>query len=206
MSVMKINDKIYDIKESVVFSKTTGQFGGLSNMAAGYSLFVNEVNIANSEILYQCCRFPLFPKLQQDIIAIENPMEAKTIARKHDNYSRQDWEDIKVDMMRWCLRVKLVQNFDKFSKLLKETENKAIVEYSAKDSFWGAMPTEKGKLQGKNVLGRLLMELRETVVKQNDKIESVSPLTIPAFLLFNFPIEAVHSTEYSIEDLDNVYA
>ncbi|KHJ36799.1 swarming motility protein YbiA [Pedobacter glucosidilyticus] len=203
---MKINDKIYDIKESVVFSKTTGQFGGLSNMAAGYSLFVNEVNIANSEILYQCCRFPLFPKLQQDIIAIENPMEAKTIARKHDNYSRQDWEDIKVDMMRWCLRVKLVQNFDKFSKLLKETENKAIVEYSAKDSFWGAMPTEKGKLQGKNVLGRLLMELRETVVKQNDKIESVSPLTIPAFLLFNFPIEAVHSTEYSIEDLDNVYA
>lgn len=203
---MKINDKVYDINECVVFSKTTGPFGGLSNMAAGYSLFVNEINIANTEILYQCCRFPLFPKLQQDIIAIENPMEAKTIARKYDSYTRQDWEDVKVDIMRWCLRVKLVQNFDKFSKLLKETENKAIVEYSTKDSFWGAMPTEKGKLQGKNVLGRLLMELRETVVKQNDKIDSVYPLTIPAFLLFNFPIEVVHSTEYSIEDLDNVYA
>jgi hypothetical protein len=203
---MKINDKVYNINECVVFSKTTGPFGGLSNMAAGYSLFVNEVNITNSEILYQCCRFPLFPKLQQDIIAIENPMEAKTIARKYDSYTRQDWEDVKVDMMRWCLRVKLVQNFDKFSKLLKDTENKAIVEYSTKDSFWGAKPVENGKLQGKNVLGRLLMELRETVVKQNDKIDSVSPLTIPAFLLFNFPIEVVHSTEYIIEDLDNVYA
>ncbi|MFD2554583.1 NADAR family protein [Sphingobacterium tabacisoli] len=203
---MNIKEKIYNISDSVVFSKTTAAFGGLSNMASGYSLFVNEVNIANSEILYQICRFPLFPKLQEDIISLENPMEAKALARKYEKYTRQDWENVKVDIMRWCLQVKLIQNEDTFSELLKSTGDKAIVEYSAKDPFWGAVPTENGKLQGKNVLGRLLTEVREIIVKQNQKLEMVSPLTIPAFLLFNYPIEAVHTAEYSVEDLDNVYA
>lgn len=203
---MNIKEKIYNISECAVFSKTTAAYGGLSNMASGYSLFVNEINIANSEILYQCCRFPLFPKLQQDIILIENPMEAKALARKFDKYTRQDWEHVKVDIMRWCLHVKLIQNTETFSNLLLSTEDRSIVEYSTKDSFWGAIPTEKGKLQGKNVLGRLLMEIRETVVKQNQKLEIVPPLSIPAFLLFNNPIETVHTSEYSIEDLDDVYA
>jgi ribA/ribD-fused uncharacterized protein len=203
---MKISNKIYNITECAVFSKTTGQFGGLSNMAAGYSLFVNEINIANAELLYQSCRFPLFPKIQKDIITIESPMEAKAIARKYHNYSRQDWDLVKVDVMRWCLKVKLAQNYNTFSTLLKNTGNKPIVEYSNKDPFWGAMPTEKGILAGKNVLGRLLTEIRETIVKKSNKLERVSPLSIPAFLLFNFPIEVVHSSEYSIEDLDDVYA
>lgn len=203
---MNIKEKIYNISECAVFSKTTAVYGGLSNMASGYSLFVNEINIANSEILYQCCRFPLFPKLQQDIISIENPMEAKALARKFDKYTRQDWEHVKVDIMRWCLQVKLIQNTETFSGLLLSTEDRSIVEYSTKDSFWGAIPTEKDKLQGKNVLGRLLMEIRETVVKQNQKLEIVPPLSIPAFLLFNNPIETVHTSEYSIEDLDDVYA
>lgn len=203
---MNIKEKIYNISECAVFSKTTAAYGGLSNMASGYSLFVNEINIANSEILYQCCRFPLFPKLQQEIISIENPMEAKALARKFDKYTRQDWEHVKVDIMRWCLQVKLIQNTETFSDLLLSTEDRSIVEYSTKDSFWGAIPTEKGKLQGKNVLGRLLMEIRETIVKQSQKLEIVPPLSIPAFLLFNNQIEAVHTSEYSIEDLDDVYA
>lgn len=202
---MRISDKVYSKDECIVFSKTSGPFGGLSNMAPGYSLFVNEINIANTEILYQCCRFPLFPKVQREMISIENPMDAKRIARKYDKYTRQDWDYVRVDIMRWCLKVKLVQNFDVFSELLAKTNNKPIVEYSVKDPFWGAIPYEKGTLQGKNVLGRLLMELRETK-KTNKKMESVDPLTIPAFLLFNNPIDVVHSTEYNIEDLDNVYA
>lgn len=56
---MKISERTYNKNEVITFSKTTGKFGGLSNMAPGYSLFVNETNIANTEILYQACRFPL---------------------------------------------------------------------------------------------------------------------------------------------------
>src|SRR2546426_7568195 len=37
----------------------------------------------------------------------------------------------------------------------------SIVEDSRKDDFWGAKASDEGTLVGMNVLGRLLMELRE---------------------------------------------
>ncbi|MDP2452491.1 MULTISPECIES: hypothetical protein [unclassified Kaistella] len=48
----------YQKSNSITFAKTDGRFGGLSNMAPGYPLFINEVNIQSVEILYQACRFP----------------------------------------------------------------------------------------------------------------------------------------------------
>lgn len=203
---MKISERTYNKKEVITFSKITGEFGGLSNMASGYSLFVNEINIANTEILYQVCRFPLFPKIQKEIISQSNPMEAKKISRKYIQYSRQDWDLVKFDVMRWCLQIKLLQNFEKFSKLLIKTDDTPIVEFSMKDSVWGATPISKDLLKGKNALGRLLMEIREIYVKNSIEMEFINPLNIPAFLLFDLPINRVHKPEFVIEDLDNIYA
>ena len=203
---MKINERTYLKKEVIAFSKTTGEFGGLSNMAAGYSLFVNEINIANTEILYQACRFPLFPKIQEELILQSNPMEAKAISRKYAQYTRQDWELVKFDVMRWCLQVKLLQNLEHFSELLVRTQNSPIVEFSMKDAVWGAVPDGKDCLKGKNALGRLLMELRELYLKKSFDTDTVQSLNIPAFLLFNIPINKVHKPEFVISDLDEIYA
>lgn len=203
---MKISERTYLKNEVITFSKTTGEFGGLSNMAAGYSLFVNEINIANTEILYQACRFPLFPDIQQKIISHSNPMEAKEISRKYIQYTRQDWEAVKFDIMRWCLHVKLLQNLERFSALLSSTQNMPIVEFSMRDAVWGAVPDGKEFLRGKNALGRLLMELREIYLENNFETETVKSLNIPGFLLFNIPIDKVHKPEFSISDLDDIYA
>ena len=63
------NNIITYYKHQVIsFAKTTGKFGGLSNMAADYVLFVNEINIPNVEALYQACKFPLYPEIQRQII------------------------------------------------------------------------------------------------------------------------------------------
>lgn len=203
---MKISERTYNKKEVITFSKTTGKFGGLSNMASGYSLFVNETNIANTEILYQACRFPLFPKIQEEVISHSNPMEAKEISRKYIQYSRQDWDVVKFDIMKWCLQIKLLQNFGKFSDLLLSTDDTPIVEFSMKDSVWGAIPISRDLLKGKNALGRLLMEIRESYAKRRIEMDHVSPLNIPAFLLFDQPIDKAHKPEFVIEDLDDVYA
>jgi ribA/ribD-fused uncharacterized protein len=203
---MKISERTYNKNEVLTFSKTTGKFGGLSNMAAGYSLFVNETNIANSEILYQACRFPLFPIIQEEIISQTNPMDAKEISRKYNQFTRQDWETVKFDVMRWCLQIKLIQNFEKFSELLLSTEDNIIVEYSTKDSTWGAMPVGTDTLRGKNALGRLLMEIREVHLKSSEELEYVKPLNIPAFLLFDNPIDKAYKPEFVIHDLDDIYA
>jgi ribA/ribD-fused uncharacterized protein len=199
---MKITERIYDSSQVITFSNTKGIFGGLSNMAPQYSLFVNEVNIPNSEVLYQICRFPLFPEIQAEIVAQKSPMEAKMISRKYMDYTRQDWEIVKFEVMKWCLKVKLIQNWDTFGDLLRKTGDKTIVEYSTKDKVWAASPAENGLLKGKNALGRLLMDLRETVVKPNQRPYYIESLPIPAFLLFNVPIAKVFGTEYYLEDFE----
>ena len=86
--------------------------------------------------------------------------------------------------MRWCLRVKLAQNWEKFSELLLDTGDRPIVEESRKDNFWGAKPTDEFTLVGMNVLGRLLMELRETIkAEKSERLFRVEPLAIPEFKL-----------------------
>lgn len=207
LCVMKFSQREYKANEAVTFAKTDGKFGGLSNMAPGYTLFVNEINIQSSELLYQACRYPLFPQIQEEIIRTKNPMDGKRISRKYSKYTRQDWDSVKFKVMKWCLEVKLIQNYTKFTELLESTDDRSIVEYSANDSLWGACPKSEGLLIGVNALGRLLMELRDKVKSgQLIKESTVQPLNIPAFLLFNKSISEIHNDDYFIHDLDEIYA
>lgn len=184
--------RTYERAASVVFLKTNEAFGGLSNMAGGYPLRVNGVRILTSEALYQACRFPHLPDAQRSIIEQRSPMTAKMKSKPHRKNSRADWDRVRVKIMRWCLRVKLAQNWRKFSELLLETGDRAIVEQSRKDDFWGAKPVDDNTLVGMNVLGRLLMELRESVkTETRETLCFVEPLAIPDFLLGGEPIGVV---------------
>lgn len=192
--------RIYNTKDSIVFGKTDGPFGGLSNMAPGYPLFINDNIIPTAEALYQAMRYPLFPDIQHEIIIQNSPMTAKMISKKYRDKTRQDWDDIRVKIMRWVLEVKLSQNWTKFSTLLKETGNKAIIEYSAKDQFWGAQKDADGQLTGTNALGRLLMEIRQKYVLNNQKPECISPVNITGFMLFGYEIDTICNEDYFVTD------
>jgi type I restriction enzyme S subunit len=48
--------------------------------------------------------------------------------------------------------VKLAQNWKEFSRLLLATGDRAIVEESRKDDFWGAKVVDGNTLTGTNVL------------------------------------------------------
>ena len=65
---VKLTNRIYRIDECIVFAKTSEPFGGLSNMAPGYPLFINDNIIPSSEALYQAMRYSLFPSIQHEII------------------------------------------------------------------------------------------------------------------------------------------
>jgi type I restriction enzyme S subunit len=181
----------YDPAASVVFLKTNERFGGLSNMAPGFPLRVNGVRIRTSEALYQACRFPHLPDVQRKIIDEHSPMTAKMRGKPFRKDSRPDWDAVRTKIMRWCLRVKLAQNWHEFGRLLLATGERPIVEQSRKDDFWGAMVTEDGSLVGMNVLGRLLMELREQLKGDEASLRSIKPLAIPDFLLLQQPIEMI---------------
>jgi ribA/ribD-fused uncharacterized protein len=163
-------------------------------MASGYPLQINGVRVLTTEALYQACRFPHLPEIQLEIIGQHSPMTAKMKSKPHRKDSRPDWDDVRYKVMRWCLRVKLAQNYEEFGRLLLATRDRPIVEQSRKDDYWGAkLADEAGDtLIGQNVLGRLLMELREKL-KEDSKgaLITVSPLEIPDFLLLGRPIETV---------------
>ncbi len=183
--------RTYNRKDSVVFRKTDEPFGGLSNMAGGYPIHVHGVRILTSEALYQACRFPHLPDVQRLIIGQISPMTAKMRSKPYRKDSRPDWDQVRVRIMRWSLRMKLANNWNTFSALLLKTGERPIVEESRKDDFWGAKVVDDGDtLVGMNVLGRLLMELREQVKQQGrDAALDIAPPDIPQFLLFGQPIE-----------------
>ena len=184
--------RTYDPAASIVFLKTKERFGGLSNMAPGFPLKVNGIRIRTSEALYQASRFPHRPDVQRQIIEERSPMTAKMRSKPFLKETRSDWYVVRVKIMRWCLRVKLAQNWCEFGRLLQATADYPIVEQSRKDDFWGAKTVEDGTLLGMNVLGRLLMELREQLnADTSESLKVVKPLSIPEFLFCRKPIETV---------------
>lgn len=185
--------RTYLRSECVIVRRTKEDFGGLSNMAAGFPLAVNGVRIRTSEALYQACRFPHLPELQRSIIGQHSPMTAKMKGKPFLQETRPDWDTVKFKIMRWCLRVKLAQNFDAFGRLLLATKDRPIVEQSNKDDYWGArIAPDEETLTGQNVLGRLLMELRERLKQEgSDRLTAVAPLPIADFLLLGRPIKTV---------------
>lgn len=84
--------------------------------------------------------------------------DAKAIARQHNADVRKDWDDIRVDVMREILRIKIEQHPYVKRKLL-ETEAREIIENSPHDAFWGRGVDWKGT----NWLGKLWMELRAEI-------------------------------------------
>lgn len=185
---------IYDSDvDYVAFRKTKEAFGGLSNMAAGYPLRVNGIDIRTSEALYQALRFPSHPEIQKKIIAHPSPMAAKMLGKPHrKNCNRPDWDDVRVAVMGWCLRVKLSQNWDKFWALLDSTGGRAIVEHSHRDAFWGAV-SEGDALVGRNVLGTSLTVLRDAVREGVlTRADAIAPPPIADFKLYGKDIGTIH--------------
>ena len=194
-----IEDRIYSKKDIISFAKIADEWGLFSNVHYG-ALFVNETLIPSVEALYQSCKYPLYPNIQKEILSQDNAMKAKNISRQYIRYQRQDWEDVKFQIMRWCLMVKLIQEWDNLAPLLLKTKGLPIVEYSKKDALWGAMPYGNDKLKGKNILGRLLMDIRDKYILTNEKPQFIPPLQISAFQLYGVNIGRVYSTEYYEED------
>jgi ribA/ribD-fused uncharacterized protein len=169
-------------------------------MASGYPLIVNDVKILSAEALYQACRYPDYPEYQKEIFKEKSPMSAKMISKKYYKNSRADWESVRVEIMRWSLRVKLSQNFAKFGRLLETTYGKHIVEETPKEKFWGATKQDNEKLIGTNALGRLLMELRECYYSEHRyTLLTVQVPNIPNFKLYGKNIGAISEVEKFIQ-------
>lgn len=180
---------MYELTQCAIIDESS-KFAGLSNVVLGYPLVVNGVSISTVEALYQACRYPEQPPIQQYIIDEVDGIAAKRRSRQFTAQTRSDWSEVRVPIMRWCLQVKLAQHGQTFGRLIRATGDRSIVEISDVDDFWGVVPAEADRGRGASVLGRLLMELRETLIlSAGDTIQVVRPCTIPNFIFLGQPIE-----------------
>lgn len=154
--------------KAAVFCRARDPFGGLGNMAGGFGFTDPETGLrwSSSEAWYQAQRFPHLPEVQEEIRLASNGFMAKKVAHDHVRDSRKDWLDVNVAMMMRALELK-AQN-PRFVQELLSTGDCDIVEYSARDEFWGAKPRQDKTLFGANILGQLLMQLRARLAPSRD--------------------------------------
>ena len=135
-----------------MFSKVAGPLGELGNF---YPL-PNPAEALDrrwrtSEAHYQALKFPSRPDVQESMSEAEKPILAKEMGRSAS--IRPDWDDVRVDAMRYVLRVKREANRQLIDEALKSTCTLPIVEVSHHgDDCWGAVP-RGDKYVGHNVLG-----------------------------------------------------
>jgi len=94
-----------------------------------------------------------------EIATLEKPGDSKRYGNKIK--LRDDWEDVKIEIMKEGLRQKF--SIGHLRVKLKLTGNHKLIEGNYwHDNFWGICSCQKCKnIKGKNWLGILLMEIRD---------------------------------------------
>ena len=124
-----------------------------------------------SEHLYQAAKFSRNSAVQGLIANAPSAREAARLGRDPGHPIDPNWTARRVDAMRWVLRVKREANRSLVDAELARTDNRPIVEFSTRDTFWGAGPRDD-YLVGMNRLGRLWMELRRQLRDGDDASRS----------------------------------
>lgn len=140
--------------ETINFYSVTEPYGEFSNFA-GYPIQLGGKTWPTSEHYFQAQKFE-DEAYQKQIRSERSPMIAARLGRSRKVKIRRDWESIKVAVMRAAVMAKFSQ-YEELKTLLLSTGDAKLVEHTENDSYWG----DGGDGSGKNMLGRLLMEVRE---------------------------------------------
>ncbi|KAI9099524.1 hypothetical protein DFS34DRAFT_617868 [Phlyctochytrium arcticum] len=104
----------------------------------------------------------------------DSPVKATQFGRNRTYRLRPDWDieytdangkitKTKIEVMRKAVRAKFTQHLYLKEQLL-DTAGKNIVEHTKNDSYWG----DGGDGSGTNMLGKLLVELRDELLQEAD--------------------------------------
>ena len=117
----------------------------------------NGIKYKNNEAAFQSAKIIS----GKEMFANLDPSSAKKLGRKVQ--LRNDWEDVKDEVMYEICKAKFSQNLGLKRRLL-ETDNEYLEEGTTgwHDNIWGNCSCEKCKnIPGENKLGKILMRVRE---------------------------------------------
>lgn len=153
--------------EVTMIDSFRGKYSFLSNFHSLQFAYTIPVRVGDvilhaptSEHAFMACK-SLNPTVRKAVLLAKTPGEAKKMGKQVP--LRDDWEDIKVEVMASVLRAKF-RDPDLRQRLLS-TGNTPLVEGNQwHDNFWGACTCERcAQIEHHNTLGKLLMDLRSTL-------------------------------------------
>jgi ribA/ribD-fused uncharacterized protein len=111
-------------------------------------------------------------EIYKKIVSSKTPKAAKAAGKKVKNFVTEVWDAKREAVMEKGVKAKFVQH-PELRKQLLETKDKIIGKADARNTFWGigtGMSSDKAKVpskwRGQNKLGKLLMEIRQTLKDQ----------------------------------------
>jgi predicted NAD-dependent protein-ADP-ribosyltransferase YbiA (DUF1768 family) len=166
----------YPADQCAAFSKSDEEWGILGNMTSA-KIVVDGVEFKTSEQLYQMMKFKdpeVVKKVWNgDTARGKKSGNTKMTAKSYElEFRREDWGCILVDAMKFCV-VEKYEQCEAFRKELERSRGKYIVEKQPKAGrradAWNANLVGD-KWVGPNLMGRLLMELRDGDGKMEYKL------------------------------------
>ena len=159
----------YPVNECATIHKVDMEWGILSNFGRT-PLVVNGIRFKNSEQLFQMMKFK-DAEVLQDVYKAGNPK--MTTKKWEKTHRRPDWGSMIVDAIKFCIQQKYEQS-EEFRSKLEQSNGLYIVEdqssFAKKNPDTWGVKKQGEYFVGPNLLGRLLMELRE-----NGKLEYQLP-------------------------------
>lgn len=138
------------------FYRTSDAFGEFSNFAA-FPIRMGKRTYPTSEHYFQAQKFAGTDEEHAEAIrTTASPMIAARMGRDRNRKLRPDWESVKDFVMRDAVLAKFQQH-EQLGQLLLSTGDATLIEHTANDAYWG----DGGDGSGNNMLGRILMEVRE---------------------------------------------
>lgn len=137
----------------IQFYSTSGEYGHLSNFAR-FAIVLDGQRWPTSEHYFQAQKFH-DSAYKRKIRTAGGPGLAAELGRSRKYKLRSDWESVKDSVMRAAVLAKFTQHAE-LRDLLLSTGDAQLVEHTSNDAYWG----DGGDGKGKNMLGRILMEVR----------------------------------------------
>jgi hypothetical protein len=144
--------------EEIKFYSVGDDFGEFSNFSP-HSITLKKKRWPALEHYFQAQKFQ-DKKHQEEIRKAKTPMIAARMGRDRKKKLRRDWESAKVNIMCEAIKAKFNQH-DELKTLLLSTGSAKLIEHTENDDYWG----DGGNDRGKNMLGKILMQVRESLLK-----------------------------------------
>lgn len=141
-------------KQTINFYSTREEYGYFSNFSR-HHVFLKDKIWKTTEHYFQAQKFA-GTEFEEKVRLAHSAKEAAEMGRDRQKPLRQDWETIKDDVMREALIAKFTQHLD-LKEILLSTGDALLIEHTRNDAYWG----DGGDGTGQNMLGKLLMEVRE---------------------------------------------